>query len=287
MNNILKPNNSLCLGCGAGIAANQIIQAIDKPVVLILATGCLEVGTTTYPNNSWPIPIIHANFGNAASVASGIARAKKISFDAPKDLQVIVLAGDGATYDIGLSALSGMAERGEDILYICYNNQAYMNTGTQKSGATPLGAKNTTQLNWEMDQKIYPKSMIKIMLAHKIPYVAQTIPIFENDLQTKIKKALDIKGPRYIEILSPCIHGWYYEPKDSLDIIKLAVESNFWPLLEYENEKLKINYLPKEKVKIETWMKLQKRFSATMKNKELVANIQNQIDQNWQELLKK
>ena len=125
------------------------------------------------------------------------------------------------------------------------------------------------------------------MLAHKIPYVAQTIPIFNNDLTTKIKKAINIKGPKYIEILSPCIRGWYYKPKDSLNIINLAVETCFWPLLEYENNQLKINYIPEKKEIINNWLKLQKRFSATVKNKNLVETIQNQIDQNWQELLEK
>lgn len=287
MNKILDPNNSLCAGCSAGIIANEIIKVLDKPAIFVLATGCLEVGTTTIPNNSWPYPIIHANFGNTASVASGIARSRKFNKKITKNLQIIIIAGDGATYDIGLAALSGMVERGEDVLYICYNNQAYMNTGIQKSGATPMGAKNTTQLEWKLNQKLYPKSMIQIMAAHNIPYVAQTIPIFKNDLSKKIKKAINIKGPRYIEILSPCIRGWYYEPKDSMNIINLAVETNFWPLLEYKYNKLKINYKPKKKVKIETWLKLQKRFLTTMKNKKLLKKIQKQIDQNWQKLIKK
>ena len=277
---------SLCIGCGAGIIANEIIKSLNEPAIFVLATGCLEVGTTTYPHNSWPYPVIHANFGNAASVASGIARARKFNQKINKNLQIIAIAGDGATYDIGLAALSGMAERGEDVLYICYNNQAYMNTGIQKSGATPIGAQNSTLLKWEVEQKLYPKSVIKIMLAHKIPYVAQTIPIFNNDLTAKIKKAINIKGPKYIEILSPCIRGWYYEPKDSLNIINLAVETCFWPLFEYEDNQLKINYVPENKEKISTWLKLQKRFTELSKDKNLIDKLQKQINKNWEELLK-
>src|ERR1035437_7846664 len=177
MNNQLISGHSLCLGCNAGIIGNEIMQTIDEPVVIVLATGCLEVGTTTYPNSSWPVPTIHVAFGSAPVVASGIYRAKNILIqklkkdpklkklypEVDQKIKIIVIAGDGATYDIGLGALSAMAERGEDILYICYNNQAYMNTGIQKSGATPIGAENTTQPDWQNSQKLYPKSIVNLM----------------------------------------------------------------------------------------------------------------------------
>lgn len=284
MENKFIPNHSLCLGCSAGMAAAEIMNAAHEPIILVLATGCLEVGTTTFPHTSWNVPTIHVAFGSAPAVASGIARARKVLGQKTK---IIVIAGDGATYDIGLQSLLGMAERGEDVLYICYNNQAYMNTGIQKSGATPIGAENTTLIDWQDSQEIYKKSVIKILETMNIPYIAQSIPAFNNDLGKKIEKALKINGPKYIEILSPCIRGWYYEAKDSKKIIDLAVETNFWPLFEIESGKLKINYQPKNKIEISEWLKLQKRFKNVLENKQLIEQIQNNIDLNWQELLKK
>jgi len=279
-------NHTLCLGCNAGIIVNEILEAIDKPMILVLATGCLEVSTTTYPNSSYNLPVIHANFGNSAVVASGIANAKKMAA-IPKETQIVVLAGDGATYDIGFGALSAMVERGEDVLYICYNNQAYMNTGIQKSGATPKGALTKNYLDLSNQDKIFPKSIIDILVAQKIPYAAQTIPLFQNDLKQKVKTAINLNGPRYIEVLSPCIRGWYYEAKNSMNIINLAVETNFWSLLEYKNQKLKINYKPKKQTPIYDWLKLQKRFSALLENKDLIDSIQKEIDINWKNLIKK
>ncbi|MCD6422138.1 hypothetical protein J7L13_02205 [bacterium] len=286
------PQHRLCPGCPAGVIASTALEVIPEPVVVVLATGCLEVGTTIYPNSAWQVPTLHSAFGNSAATASGIARAKKILLAKEKqhpeirrlhpylseDLKIVVFAGDGGTYDIGLQALSGMAERGEDVLYICYNNQAYMNTGVQRSSATPLGA--ITSTTPEVGKKEFPKRMTEIMIAHHIPYVAQTAYGFFEDLKQKVKEALQIKGPKYIEVLSPCIAGWHIEPKDTVKIAQLIVETGYWPLFTYKKGEFKLTYQPKF-LRVEEWLREDPRFRPLLKDKKRVKALQKKIEEDW------
>ncbi len=293
----VAPGHRCCAACGSIIAIKEVLLAVDEPVVISFATGCLEVATTIFPYSAWRVPYIHCAFENSAAVMSGVEAAyqslkKQGRLPAPaedKEIKFIAFGGDGGTYDIGLQALSGAMERGHDMLYVCYDNQAYMNTGIQRSGSTPKGAATSTSPAGEVipGKTQFRKDLTKIMAAHSIPYVAQTTPDRWNDLMGKVQKAMEIRGPKFINILSSCFRGWRCAPEASLDVTKLAVETRFWPLYEVENGKWKLNYKPKKHVPIEEWLKIQRRFQhlLTPQNKPLVEQIQKDIDDRWNELL--
>jgi len=290
----LSPGHRLCPGCGASVVVNMILWATDDPVVICVATGCLEVSTTVYPQTAWRIPYIHSAFENAASTISGVEtayRALKKKGKIKEDIKFVAFGGDGGTYDIGLQALSGAMERGHNMVYVCYDNEAYMNTGIQRSSATPFGASTTTSpagsvIPGKLQQR---KDLTYIMAAHKIPYVAQASISHWKDLVKKSKKAFEVDGPAFLNVLSPCPRGWRYDSKLTITIAKEAVTSNFWPLYEIENEEWKLTYKPKEKTSIEEWLKKQGRFKHLFKpeNTHIIGEIQNYIDKEWQNLLKK
>ncbi|KUK85508.1 MAG: hypothetical protein XE03_2004 [candidate division TA06 bacterium 34_109] len=289
---ILSPGHRLCAGCGAAITVRQILSASDDPVVVANATGCLEVATTIYPYTSWRSPFIHNAFENAAATISGVEtmyQSLKKQGKIDKEIKFIAFGGDGGTYDIGLQSLSGALERGHDFVYVCYDNEAYMNTGIQRSSATPRGAWTTTTPCGEvMPGKIqYRKDLTGIIAAHKIPYIAQASLWRWNDLIDKAHKAFYTKGPAFLNVLSPCHRGWRFPPEDTIKMTKLAVQTNFWPLYEVENGKWKLNYKPKERLPITEWMKPQGRYKhlLTPENKNLVEEIQKEVDENWERLL--
>jgi len=282
----------LCAGCGAGIIARQVMLATETPVVVVCATGCLEVASTIFPYTAWKVPFLHVAFENAASVCSGIVaaynslmRQGKIN----KDIRFIAFGGDGGTYDIGLQALSGAMERGHHMLYICYNNEAYMNTGIQRSSATPQAAHTTTEPVGEVKYgKVRRrKNLTEILVAHEIPYVAQTVVGFWNDLIVKVQKALSVDGPAFINILQPCQLGWGYPKELTIEVGKLAAETCLWPIYEVENGKYKINYKPKEKKPVSEYFKLQQRFRHLLQPQyqELLNEIQRDVDMHWEKLL--
>ncbi|HDD64831.1 MAG TPA: pyruvate ferredoxin oxidoreductase [Firmicutes bacterium] len=284
----------LCPGCAAGMIARMVMLAIDKPVVVGCATGCLEVASTIFPYSAWKVPWIHSAFENVAATISGVETAyrafkkqKKIS----EDIVFVAFGGDGGTYDIGLQSLSGAAERGHRMLYICYDNQAYMNTGIQRSSATPQYANTTTspvgkvipgKLQWQKD-------LPSIMVAHRIPYVATSIPGRWNDLISKVEKAIKFDGFTFIDVLAPCRLGWGYDPSLTAEISRLAVETCIWPLYEVVEGKYRLTYKPKEKKPVIEWFKLQRRFSHLLKpeNAGLLEEIQKEVDRRWEELLEK
>jgi len=287
----------LCAGCGAAIVARQVMMAASKYKVIIAnATGCLEVATSIFPYSSWKTPWIHNAFENAAATISGVEAAYKTMLKngkiSKKDkIKFIVFAGDGGTYDIGLQSLSGAAERGHDFLYVCYNNEAYMNTGIQRSSATPYGGATTTSPAGKkiLGKKQFPKDLTKIMVAHNIPYVAQSSVGFPEDLISKVEKASEISGPKFLNVLMPCQLGWGFPADLAPEMGRLAVETNFWPLYEVENGKYKVNYKPQNRKPISNWLKLQKRFSH-LSNKDAqstIDNIQKDIDIRWKNLLNK
>jgi pyruvate ferredoxin oxidoreductase beta subunit len=283
-----------CAGCGIPIIVRQVMHSIKDPVVVGCATGCLEVTTTIFPFTAWNVPFIHNAFENAAATVSGVEAAynllkKKGKID--KNIKFVAFGGDGGTYDIGFQSLSGAMERGHDMLYICYNNEAYMNTGVQRSGATPLGANTTTAVAGKVQQgkKQNKKNLTEIMVAHEIPYVAQAAIGNWVDLTRKIEKAMTIKGPKYIGVLQPCQLGWGYPMENTVEMGKLAIETCAWPLYEVENGKYKLTYKPKEKKPVIEFLKPQSRFRHLFKpgNESILAEIQAYVDRNWEVLLKK
>ncbi len=237
-NKFLFPGHNACAGCGQLSAVQAVMRGLDKDTIIANATGCLEVTTTAYPQSAWGLPWIHSLFENASSVASGIKASLKNKGN--KKTKVIVQAGDGGTYDIGFGQISGMWERGEEILYICYDTEAYSNTGIQASGATPYGASTTTSPSGSKSfgSSQRKKDMLAVALAHGLKYVAQSTAGFPDDITNKIKKALATPGPSYIQILSPCIPGWKIENDGAVSFSKLAVQTGLYPLVEYSDGKL-------------------------------------------------
>lgn len=231
----LSSGHNACAGCGELSSAQAVMRGLNDKVVIANATGCLEVTTTAYPQSAWGLPWIHSLFENAASVASGILAALKQKGDT--ETKVVVQGGDGGTYDIGFGLISGMWERGENIIYICYDTEAYSNTGIQASGATPYGASTTTTPNGSISigSTTRKKDMISIALAHGVNYVAQSTAGFPDDITNKVKKAISLNGSAYIQILCPCIPGWKINYDEATSMAKLAVKTGLYPLLEYNN----------------------------------------------------
>ena len=292
----LGPGHRLCAGCGASIVVRQVLMgAGDSAVVAGCATGCLEVATTIYPYTAWNIPFIHNAFENSAATISGVEtayKALKKQGKIKKDIKFVAFGGDGGTYDIGLQSLSGALERGHNFVYVCYDNGAYMNTGIQRSGATPTGASTTTAPAGKVSfgKPQIRKDLTAIVAAHRIPYVAQCSISNWNDLVTKSQKAFAAEGPAFLNVLSLCHRGWRYPQENGVAIAKLAVETCFWPLYEIENgKKYKINYKPKEKKPITEWLKSQGRFKHLFKpgNENIIKSIQEDIDAEWEYLIKR
>ncbi len=291
----LAPGHRLCAGCAEPTVVRQILHAIDTPVVIGVSTGCLEVSTTVYPFTSWRVPWIHNAFENSATTISGAEaafKALKRRGAIPEDKEITFLAfgGDGASYDIGLQFISGALERGHKFIYVCLNNEAYMNTGIQRSGATPRGAHTTTSPAGEVIQgkTQWRKPFTKIMAAHDIPYVAQTAPHNWRDLMTKAKKAAAADGPAVLNVLAPCPRGWRHATEGALDISQLAADTCYWPLCEVENGyKVTVNYKPREKKPVADWFKTQGRFRHLFRpaNAGLLEEIQQKVDEEWERLL--
>ncbi len=291
---LLSGGHRLCAGCGAPIAVRQLLMASDKPVVVGASTGCLEVATTIYTYTAWKVPYIHNAFENVAATISGVEtayRALKKKGKIKKDINFVAFGGDGGTYDIGLQSLSGVLERGHRMVYVCYDNQAYMNTGIQRSGATPRGATTTTAPAGKkitIGKSQLRKDLTAIVAAHHIPYVAQACPSYWNDLIKKAQKAFAVDGPAFLNILAPCPRGWRHNPEDTIEIGKLAVQTCVWPLYEIVDGKVQLTYKPKEKKPVTEWLKSQGRFSHLFKeeNKKYIEEIQEDVDRNYQNLLK-
>jgi pyruvate ferredoxin oxidoreductase beta subunit len=291
----LAPGHRLCPGCAAPIVVRQVLLAIDEPVIVATATGCLEVSTTIYPYTAWRIPWIHSAFENAASTLSGIESMYRSLVKQGKmkelDIKFVAFAGDGGTYDIGIQALSGALERGHRLLYICYDNQAYMNTGIQRSGATPYGAWTTTSPAGKVipGKPQHRKDLTAIVAAHNIPYVAQASPHRWRDLMQKVRKGVAADGPAFINILSSCNRGWRHPTETTIEMSRLAVDTCFWPLYEVEKGEWKLNYRPKEKLPIEEFLKPQGRFRHLFKeeNKHVIEELQAEVDRRWEALLKR
>ncbi|MBI2954473.1 MAG: pyruvate ferredoxin oxidoreductase [Chloroflexi bacterium] len=289
----LVSGHRMCAGCAAPVLVKQILYAVDVPVVIANATCCLEVTTSVYPYSNWKCSWIHSAFENTSATIGGVEaayRAMKKRGEIEEDVRFMAIGGDGGTFDIGLQSLSGALERGHRFVYVCYDNEAYMNTGIQRSSATPLGAWTTTSpVGTAIAGKTRPrKDLTKIVAAHHIPYVAQASPSNWKDLTTKAEKAFNVDGPAFLNVISPCVPGWKYEPELTIKLAKMAVDTCYWPLYEIENGQYKVNYKPKEKKPLVEWLKPQGRFKHLLapENKHLLDELQSQVDREWEELLK-
>jgi pyruvate ferredoxin oxidoreductase beta subunit len=286
----LRGGHALCQGCGVPMVVRTVLSTIDRPTVVVNATGCLEVATTRYPTTAWNVPWLHVAFENAAAVASGIDAAqaalrRRHALPVDEDVAVVVFAGDGGTYDIGLQALSGALERGHRFLFVCYDNEAYMNTGVQRSGATPFAASTTTSpAGLESFGKAQQrKDMTAIAVAHHVPYVAQCASTYWHDLSRKVERAADVDGPAFLNVLTDCPLGWGHEPRAMPHVIAAAVETCFWPLYEVVDGRYALTYEPDRIRPIERWLEGQTRFAHLLRpeNAQLCEQIQATVDRDW------
>ena len=293
----LAPGHRMCAGCGGTIAVRNVLKALhpgDKAVIGN-ATGCLEVSSYMYPYTAYEDSYIHNAFENAGATLSGVETAYHALRKRGKigsEYKFITFGGDGGTYDIGLQSLSGAMERGHDMVYVCYDNGAYMNTGIQRSSATPMYADTTTtpvgsKSNGKPQSR---KDLATIIAAHNIPYVAQTTFIGNmKDLYVKAERAIYTPGAAFLNIMAPCPRGWRYDAPDIIEICKLGVETCYWPLFEVVEGEWRLNYQPKHKLPLEDFLKKQGRFKHLFKpgNEYLIEAFQEEVDQRWEELLKK
>ncbi len=289
----LSPGHRACAGCTPIIAFHQVLRSVQGHVVCGCATGCMEVVTTIFPYTAWKVPFIHNAFENVAATMSGVEaayRALKRQGRIDKEIKFIAFGGDGGTYDIGLQSLSGALERGHNMLYVCYNNEAYMNTGIQRSSATPFAADTKTAPAGKVHKgkRQFPKNLTEIVIAHEVPYAAQASVSHWKDLNRKVERALAVEGPTFINILAPCPPGWRFPQEMGIEMARLAVETCFWPLYEYDHGVRILNYRPKEKKPLSEWTKQQGRFRHLHRaeNAHLLAAAQAEVDRRWERLLR-
>jgi len=285
------PGHRACLGCAEALAVRLACKALGRNVIIVSATGCMEVVSSVLPYTSWRVPWIHTLFENTAAVASGIEAGLKVMTRKgkrpAKEVKAVVMAGDGGTSDIGLQALSGAFERGHDFLYICLDNEAYMNTGIQRSSATPFGASTTTAPagTKSIGQVTWKKNMPAIAAAHDIPYVATACPSYPFDLMAKVAKAAAIHGPTYVHILSACPTGWGCAPDLAIRIGRLAVQTRMFPLYEIENGQYKLGTGGARPRPVTDYLKLQGRFRHL--SEETIKEIQRRVDEEYAKLEEK
>ncbi|ERT66653.1 MAG: thiamine pyrophosphate-dependent enzyme [Cetobacterium somerae] len=293
----LTGGHRLCAGCGAGVAVRGVLRAlkVEDKAVIANATGCLEVSTFMYPYTAWKDSFIHSAFENAGATLSGVEgayNALKRRGKIDDTYKFIAFGGDGGTYDIGFQSLSGAMERGHDMVYVCYDNGAYMNTGIQRSSATPRYADTTTSpIGKDSNGKVQSrKDLTAIIADHNIPYVAQTTFLGNmKDLHEKSEKAIYTEGAAFLNVLAPCPRGWRYSTEKLMEMCKLAVETCYWPLFEVINGEWKLSYKPKNKLPITEFIKDQGRFAHLFKpgNEHLIEEMQNEVDRRWEALLKR
>ena len=290
--NSLTSGHRACQGCGEALGARYVVdaamRAADNRLVAINATGCLEVFSTPYPESSWQVPWLHSLFGNAPAVATGVRAAFRAK--GRTDVKVLAQGGDGGTVDIGFGCLSGMFERNDDVLYVCYDNEAYMNTGVQRSGSTPPGARtSTTPAAGDNPGNVFGqgKNVPLIAMAHGIPYVATASVADLHDLEAKVTKAMTIEGARYIHVHVPCPLGWGSEPSDTIKLARLAVETGLFPLFEAEQGDITDVTPIRRKMPVEDYLRPQRRFAHLFRpepDTEALARIQRIADGNIEKL---
>ncbi len=248
-----------CLGCGEALAARLVTEAAGPDVMVANATGCLEIFTTPWPESAWRVPWMHSLFENTGAIAAGMEAALKAQ---KKSTKVLAFGGDGGTFDIGFQALSGMLERGHNVLYVCFDNEAYMNTGIQRSSSTPHAAMTTTSPPGKerMGKRHLKKDMVSIVAAHHIPYAATSSVAYPSDIRQKIRRAMAVDGPTFLQIHSPCPLGWGHDGAESIDIARLAVKTGLFPIIELERGGLTGVMPIREPVPVTDYLKRQNRF---------------------------
>ncbi len=292
----LAPGHRMCAGCGATIGIRAVLRAVHEGdrVVIGNATGCLEVSSFMYPYTAWEDSYIHNAFENAGATLSGVETAYRVlkkrgKLPENENFKFITFGGDGGTYDIGFQSLSGAMERGHDMVYVCYDNGAYMNTGIQRSSATPQFADTTTtpvgkQSNGKVQTR---KDLTAIIAEHNVPYVAQTTFTKDfKDIHTKSEKAIYTEGAAFLNMLAPCPRGWRYETSEVMEICRLAVETCYWPMFEVDHGNWSLTYEPRKKLPIEDFLRVQGRFAHLFKpgNEDLIAAFQEEVDRRWEDL---
>jgi pyruvate ferredoxin oxidoreductase beta subunit len=257
---LFAPGHTACAGCGGVLAIHQTLRVLGSDIIVVNATSCMEIVSSRYPYSSWRVPYIHGNFENASSIATGVVTQLRVNGN--DHTKVVVIAGDGSTYDIGVGPLSGMLERNDDVLYICYDNEAYMNTGIQRSSSTPkFAATTTTQIGSKIHGKqTEKKPIIEIAAAHNIPYAASASIAFAQDYENKLKKAIAINGAKFITVHAPCVPGWDYPSNMTLNMARLAVQTGIWPLYEIVDGKTKLTMVPPQLKPVADYLGTQKRF---------------------------
>ena len=291
------PGHRLCSGCGAGILCRAMTRALDTEdkAVIVNATGCLEVSSFLYPYTSWTDSYIHGAFENASAIGSGVEAAIKMKQkkgELEGNFKILVIGGDGGTYDIGFQSLSGAMERGTDMTYFCYDNEAYMNTGIQRSSSTPRFANaTTTPAGTQSVGKVQnKKDLTEILAAHGIPYAAQTTMLGNfRDIHEKAHRAIYTEGPCFLNVLAPCPRGWRYEMDDLAEICRLAVDTCVWPLYEVVDGKWHLTYEPRVKLPVSDFLEKQGRFAHMFRpgNEWMVEDAQQYVDEKWEQLLAK
>lgn len=286
---MISSGHRACQGCVEILAMGMVMKAVGKNAIVANATGCMEIVTSPYPETAWNVPWLHVAFENTSAVASGIESAlnildKKGKLKGPKP-KVVAFGGDGATADIGLQSLSGALERGHDFVYVCLDNEAYMNTGIQRSSSTPYGAMTTTSPpgKQSIGQSTWKKNVAAIAAAHEIPYVATASPAYHLDLVNKVRKALAIPGPAYIHVYAVCPTGWGIKSQQGISLSKLAVQTKVFPLYEVIGGKYTINQKVKNPKPVLDYLKMQRRFRHLTEKD--IAYIQERIDYEWDRLV--
>jgi pyruvate ferredoxin oxidoreductase beta subunit len=284
----LNSGHRACQGCGEALGARYVldaaVRATNGSLVAVNATGCLEVFSTPFPENAWQVPWLHSLFANAAAVASGVANA--LAAQGRQDVRVLAQGGDGGTVDIGLACLSGLFDRNDDVLYVCYDNGAYMNTGVQRSGATPIFARTATTEALAIRPGNDPrtgKDLPRIAMAHEIPYVATATVADLHDLEAKVTNAMGIRGARYLHVLVPCPLGWGSDPSDTIRLARLAQRSGLFPVFEAEFGTITSTLPIRGRVRVEEYLRPQRRYAhlfGAAPRRDLLDQIQRQADRN-------
>ncbi len=281
-----------CQGCGEVLALRQVHKVLGRNTIVASATGCMEIITSPYPESAWKVPWIHVAFETAASVGSGVEAAVKVlqrknRFPDKEKINILSIAGDGGTADIGMQGLSGALERGHDFTYVCLDNEAYMNTGVQRSSSTPYGGSTTTSPSGakSIGQQTWKKNMPAIAAAHGIAYVATATPAYPFDMVDKIRKAKAVNGPAYVHVFSPCPTGWRMDPSLTVQIARLAVQTAAFPLYEIEEGVVKVTEKPKKLRPLIEYLKPQRRFSHLPENE--IMKIQKRVRAEYKRLLKR
>ncbi|MGC8644956.1 MAG: 3-methyl-2-oxobutanoate dehydrogenase subunit beta [Thermoplasmata archaeon] len=281
---LMEKGHTACAGCGAALAMRYVLKGLGPKTVMSIPASCWAVIPGEYPTAALDIPLVYTTFASTGATISGIREG--LDYEGKEDYNVVGFAGDGGTADIGLQALSAAMERGHNVLYIMYDNEAYMNTGIQRSGSTPYGAWTTTtpvgsRRNYKRENK---KNVAELMIAQGVPYVATATIAYPEDLERKISIAKSFKGPKYIQILAPCPPGWYFNSSDTVKISRLAVETKFYPLFESLQGKFKL-FKPGKVLPVKEYLSLQGRFSHLTDDE--IAEIQRAVDQRWESLLQR